>query len=122
MEHLKPKRTPSLQSYAVGFALSILLTLVAFGLIYAHVVYDHTLFSHTTLLYAVVSLAVLQFVMQSVFFLHLSFKREVRANVVTYFFMVFMVLFIAVGSIWIMHNLNANMSPEQMSTYLHKEN
>jgi cytochrome o ubiquinol oxidase subunit IV len=122
MENLHPHRVPSFQSYAFGFALSILLTTVAFGLAHAHVTYDHGLLSHSFLLYTIAGLATLQFIVQSIFFLHISLKREARPNFVTYFFMISMVLFIAIGSIWIMHNLNANMSPEQMAQYLHKEN
>jgi cytochrome o ubiquinol oxidase subunit IV len=122
MEHLLPKRVPSVQSYSVGFALSILLTLTAFGLAYAHVSYDHQILSQNVLLYTVVALAILQFIGQSIFFLHISLMREARPSFVTYCFMVSMVIFIAGGSVWIMHNLNANMSPEQMAQYLYKEN
>lgn len=113
---------PTLKSYATGYAFSILITLVAFGLAYAHINSDHELFSHHFLVFAVVSLAIVQLYVQAIFFLHLSLHPEGRYNLVSFIFTIFTVLFIGIGSLWIMHNLNYNMTPEQIDAYLHKEN
>jgi len=115
------KNTPTLQGYIVGYALSILLTLFIFGLTYIHISSDHETISHPVLHAAIAITAIIQLIVQSIFFLHLSQRREERSKLITFGFMVSIVILIAGGSIWILNNLNKNMSPEQISQYLNNE-
>lgn len=103
-------------SYVVGFVLSIITTLLAYFFVV------NKLFSAETLVYVVLAIAVVQLVVQLVFFLHLG--RGNRWKLITFLFAVLVVLIVVVGSLWIMHNLDYNMiqmTPDQMIQYM-KEN
>ncbi len=121
MEHHE-ERIPSITSYLTGYIASLVLTLAAFGLAYMHVDSGHLRISHDILVSLIVGLASMQLVVQAVFFLHLSKHPNSRDNLVAFIVTVFMVLFIALGSLWIMNNLNYNMTPQEVGAYLHKEN
>jgi cytochrome o ubiquinol oxidase operon protein cyoD len=57
---------------------------------------------------------------QVVFFLHIG--RGTHWKATSFFFMLFVVAIVVVGSIWIMNNLNYNMmdmSPNEMKQYMH---
>jgi cytochrome o ubiquinol oxidase operon protein cyoD len=103
----------SLLSYSVGFGLSIVLTLVAFGLVEAH----HRL-STTTIMTIIVGLALVQFMVQLFFFLHLGRETRPRWKLAVFYFMIGVVLILVLGSLWIMANLNYRMTPDQMNNYL----
>jgi cytochrome o ubiquinol oxidase subunit IV len=120
-EHHTP-RAPKLVSYLTGFALSILFTIVAFGLTHLHLQAEHQFISLDLLVPTITMLAVVQLFVQAVFFLHLTHRTEGRLNFVTFVFTIYTVAFIVIGSLWIMRNLDANMSPQQIDAYLHKEN
>jgi cytochrome o ubiquinol oxidase subunit IV len=115
------KNIPSLQTYIAGYALSLLMTLAIFGVTYIHLKSDHHLISHPVIHAAIAILAVLQLIVQTIFFLHLSLRKEDRSRLMTYVFTVYTVAFIGIGSIWILNNLNNNMSPQQVATYMHNE-
>lgn len=100
-------------SYIVGFFLSIVTTLIA----YLFVVND--VWPMQTLVYVVMGLAIVQLVIQAVFFLHIG--RGSRWKIITFAFAILVVLIVVVGSIWIMNNLNYNMmhmNREEMEIYL----
>lgn len=100
-------------SYVVGFVLSILTTLIAYLFVVNHV------WPMQTLIYVVMGLAVIQLIVQSVFFLHIG--RGSRWKLMTFIFALIFILIVVVGSIWIMNNLNYNMmdmTPAQMDTYM----
>ncbi|MDB5160229.1 MAG: cyoD [Candidatus Saccharibacteria bacterium] len=102
-------------SYVVGFVLSILTTLAAYLIVVKH------LWPMQTLVYIVLGVAVVQLVVQLVFFLHIG--RGSKWKFITFLFAILVVLIIVVGSIWIMNNLNYNMihmSPDQMQLYMHQ--
>lgn len=90
----------STKSYTIGYILSVALTLVAF------VIVNNKLVSGNSLVVALISLAVVQLWVQVTFFLHLGRDAKVRWNLMAFLFMLMVVLIIAVGSIWIMNNLN----------------
>ena len=103
-------------SYVVGFVLSILTTLAAYFVVVNH------LWPMEIRVYIILGIAVLQLVVQSVFFLHIG--RGSHWKLVTYLFAILVVLIVVVGTLWIMHNLDYNMmhmSPDQMVQYM-KEN
>lgn len=100
-------------SYFVGFGLSIATTLLAYFFVV------NKLWSKESLIYIVMGIAVVQLVVQLVFFLHLG--RGNRWKVITFAFAVLVVLIVVVGSLWIMQNLDYNMmtmSPEEMNQYM----
>jgi cytochrome o ubiquinol oxidase operon protein cyoD len=73
------------------------------------------------LVYIVLAIAVIQLVVQMVFFLHLG--RGSRWKALTFYFTLLIVAIIVVGTIWIMNNLNYNMmrmSPDEMKDYMNK--
>ncbi len=116
------QHVPSLWSYCTGFLLSISLTLAAFALAFFHIESGHAYFTHDFLVYSIIGLALIQLFAQAVFFLHLSRNDDSRHNLISFILTIFIVLFIVIGSLWIMHNLKSNMTHEQMDAYLHKEN
>ncbi len=102
-------------SYIVGFVLSLATTLLAYFFVVNHV------WPKETLIYIVMGIAVVQLVVQLVFFLHLG--RGNRWKLLTFWFAVLVVLVVVVGSLWIMNNLDYNMmqmSPEQMNQYMNQ--
>jgi cytochrome o ubiquinol oxidase operon protein cyoD len=68
--------------------------------------------------------ALMQFLVQSKFFLHLSGDEKPQWRKKSYVFTIFMLLIIVIGSLWIMMNLNYNMgmSREQMTEFMHAQN
>lgn len=111
-----------LRRYTIGFITSLVLTAAAYLLILKHTNNDHSSISHEVLITAVISLAIVQLLVQAVYFLGVGFSKEKRLNTVVFAFMLLIVLIIVIGSIWIMHNLNYNMmSPEAMDARMHHE-
>lgn len=106
-ERIEPKI--HLRGYVIGFLLSLALTLTAFVLVNNHVTSQHAVFSHAVLVPVLGLLAIMQFVVQSVFFLHVATERRPRWKLLGFLFMLLVVLILVVGSIWIMQNLNYNM-------------
>lgn len=90
----------SLKDYAIGFSASLLLTLVSFSLVITRVI------SGSTLVYTITGLALVQAIFQLLFFLHVGQEDKPRWETVVFWFMVLVLLIVAVGSLWIMHDLN----------------
>jgi len=89
------KDMPTLSGYIIGYLFSLLLTLGIFGLTYIHIASDHARISHPVMHAAIAMLAVIQLAVQSIFFLHLSRRDDQRSNLVTFIFMLFVVILIA---------------------------
>lgn len=103
----------TLGTYITGFVLSLLLTGTAYALVWGHVHSAHERFSHHFIIPVVLGLAVLQLLVQLVFFLHLSRQSKPRWNMLMLAF-AFIVIFIVVGgSVWIMDSLNYHMTMPQ---------
>lgn len=108
----------SYRKYIIGFVSSIVLTLTAYLLVTNKI-------GSTAVLVGVLSfLAVIQFLVQLVFFLHLGEERKPRWKLFVMLFMFVIAFLIIVGSIWIMNNLNYRMmaSPKQMEQYMRSQN
>jgi cytochrome o ubiquinol oxidase operon protein cyoD len=74
-----------------------------------------------TLIYILLGIAVLQLIVQLVFFLHIG--RGSRWKGITFAFAALIVIIVVVGTIWIMNNLDYNMmhmSPDMMLEYMLK--
>jgi cytochrome o ubiquinol oxidase subunit IV len=96
----------TLTSYLIGFALAIILTCISFFLVITRY------FSDQILLYTIVGLAILQGLVQLLLFLHVGQEAKPRWETLVFGFMVLVLLIIAIGSLWIMHDLNYRMMPE----------
>lgn len=99
----------TLTSYVTGFTLSLLLTAVPFLMVYYHTLHGLDLVA------AIVVFALLQLGIQLVYFLHLGRNSGSRWNNTAFAFMAIVVITIVIGSIWIMYNLNYNMTPAEIN-------
>ncbi|MDQ5982017.1 MAG: cytochrome o ubiquinol oxidase subunit [Patescibacteria group bacterium] len=100
--------------YVIGFVLSLVLTMTAYWVTVNGI-------DKTTLYLILAVLALVQMVVQLIFFLHLGEEARPRYKLATFLLMSFMLAIIVVGSIWIMDNMNynmANMSPNEKNDYM----
>jgi cytochrome o ubiquinol oxidase operon protein cyoD len=105
-----------LRSYIIGFVSSIVLTLISYLL-----VVNQSL-SRFKLISIIIGLALVQFTIQLIYFLHLGAERKPRWKFVVFSFMVSVVLILVIGSIWIMDNLNYHMlTGHELEQHLHTE-
>jgi cytochrome o ubiquinol oxidase operon protein cyoD len=100
-----------LGSYITGFVLSVLLTIAAYTSVTNQSLGNLTLG-------IIVGLAVAQLLVQLIFFMHLGRGRSARLNLVVFGFMLVVIGIVVIGSLWIMHNLDYNMMPEDMNDYM----
>lgn len=89
--------------YCTGFTLCLLMTIVAYV-----VVVDQLLTGNWTVAILVV-LAVLQVVLQLVFFLKLGHETGTKWRLVSFISMAIVLFIIVAGSVWIMYHLDYNM-------------
>lgn len=107
-----------ISAYIFGFALSLYLTLTAYWLTV------NDMFQPTTFMVAIMSLALLQFVIQVIFFLHIGEESKPRWNLTTLSFMLLIVAIVVLGSLWIMDNLSYHhgnshkATPEQTDQHI----
>jgi len=87
-----------MKSYTIGFVLSIILTIIPI------VVVVNDLLSTTATVVTILIMAILQFVVQLVFFMHLKEEGNPRYNLVSLVLGLVIVVTVVVGSIWIMLN------------------
>lgn len=93
----------SVKQYSIGFVLSIILTILPFGMVMSGG------FSKSTLL-AVVGLAgIVQIFVQLVFFLHMNASEEQRWNVIAFLYTILTLAILLIGSVWVMNYLHFNM-------------
>ncbi len=99
----------SFPGYLIGFLLSIYLTISA----YLVVVYDK--FSKNVAISMIIGLAITQFIVQAIFFLHVGKESKPKWNLIMFSFMVMVAAIVVIGSIWIMTNLDYHhgMSAEE---------
>lgn len=103
-----------LKTYVTGFVLSVVLTLGSYFLV-TSIGVD---WPHQVLIGIVLTLALIQLLVQLVFFLHLLHESKPRWNLmflIAFFSTVFLVV---VASIWIMQHLNHNMMPADIMKYV----
>jgi len=110
-----PRKQASLSGYINGFILSIIFT------VWAYVATTHHTWTHNKLIAALLVLASAQFLVQVFFFLHIGHETKPRWKLLLLVMMVIFVLILVLGSIWIMNNLNYRMTPDQMNTYMLKQ-
>ncbi|KAF6695653.1 cytochrome o ubiquinol oxidase subunit IV [Pseudomonas sp. EKM23D] len=93
----------SVRSYAIGFILSVILTLIPFGL----VMYP-TLPKSITLM-IVLAFAVIQVLVHLVYFLHLDRSEAQRENVIAFVFAGLVIVLLVGLSLWIMFSIHTYM-------------
>ncbi|MEJ8545551.1 cytochrome o ubiquinol oxidase subunit IV [Brevibacillus borstelensis] len=86
----------SLKSYVIGFILSIVLTIIPLVLVMNHML------EKTALVITIMVMAILQFIVQLFFFMHIREGEKPRYNVQTLILGLVIVFTIVAGSIWIM--------------------
>jgi len=86
----------SLKSYVVGFALSIVLTIVPLAVVLGGWL------DKTSTIVVILAMAVLQFAVQLLFFMHLREGENARWNILSLLLGVVILVTIVGGSIWIM--------------------
>lgn len=98
-------------TYIAGFVLSLVLTLVAYVLVVNQAIPNRDL-----LLGSVIGLAIVQFIVQVVFFLHLGREQRPRWNLVVFSFMLMVLFILVLGTLWIMDSLDYQMTtpPEEL--------
>jgi cytochrome o ubiquinol oxidase subunit IV len=99
----------SLNAYVTGFILSLGLTVLSFGAIMTDVL------PRELMLPVITFLAVVQLLVQLLFFLHLGAAPEQRNNTVIFLLTTLLIATVVGGSLWAMHNANVNMMPTQLS-------
>jgi cytochrome o ubiquinol oxidase operon protein cyoD len=105
----------SLGTYIGGFLASIALTLTAYLLATRGTADTNTLVA------LLAGLAIVQFLVQMVFFLHVGQERKPRWKLMVMWLMLAVVLILVGGSIWIMNDLNYRMTPQQQEQYLRSQ-
>lgn len=102
------------KSYAIGFISSIALTLIAYSLVVGGIL------AGWALIISLGALALIQCIIQLIFFLHLGQESRPRWRLGVFLFMLLIILIVVVGSVWIMHSLNTRMMPstQDMQKYM----
>lgn len=95
------------KSYAIGFVSSLLLTAASFCLVISDLLPRHFLIC------TLIALAVLQAIIQLIFFLHLGGDEEKpRWASYAFCFTALILIIIVIGSLWVMNDLNDRMMPD----------
>lgn len=112
-------------SYVAGFVISVALTLCAYFLVVDHAFLPVSVSLSSPWMIAIVIavIALIQFVAQLFFFMHLRLRTKPRWQLFTLLFMIMVVLILVIGSLWIMYSLNGRMqmTPDQVQTYMQNQ-
>lgn len=93
----------SVKEYIVGLILSVILTIIPFGLVMSGVL-------STPMTFAIILVcAIAQIFVQLIYFLHMNNSSEQIWNTTSAVFIVITVAILILGSVWIMQHLNHNM-------------
>lgn len=93
------------KDYAIGFALSLILTAIPFWLVMGNVLPPETT------RFVIMGFAAVQVVVQMIYFLHLNSKSEGGWNMMAAILTIILLVIVLSGSIWVMYHMNANMMP-----------
>jgi cytochrome o ubiquinol oxidase subunit IV len=102
----------TVQSYVMGFVLSLVFTLLPYYLVVHHTI------SGSALLMSILGFAVIQMLIQITFFLHLGRGPKPKWNLFFFVSTVGIILVVVGGSIIIINNLHYNMQPSDQVTKL----
>lgn len=94
--HEHAEQHGSIKAYIIGFVLSIILTIIPLFMVLNHMM------SKTALVVSILTAAVLQFVIQLFFFMHIRDGEGPRYNVMALVLGIVFVVTIVYGAVWIM--------------------
>jgi cytochrome o ubiquinol oxidase operon protein cyoD len=106
----------NLKTYTIGFVLSLIFTISSYLL-----VVNRGRARVTLIAGVIITLALTQFIVQLLYFLHLGKETKPRWKLYVFIMMIVIVLILVFGSIWIMNNLNYRMTPEQINNYMNSQ-
>lgn len=107
----------SFKHYIVGFLCSVALTLAAY------VLARYGVLNKPLMIVALSLLALMQFIVQLVFFLHIGKEFSPRLKLIVMLFMIMIVIILVGGSIWIMDNIDGRMmNPKLEVQYMNNQN
>lgn len=109
LQEIKKEWHGTLKAYVIGFISSLLLTLISFSLVITRPFANHFI------VYAIIGLAIIQAIVQLLFFLHLGQEAKPRWETFGFCFMVLVLAIVVVGSLWIMHDLNTRVMSMEMT-------
>ena len=93
----------TLKSYGTGFILSLILTVIPFGLVMSGTL------PRSAIIVGIFLAAVVQILVHMHYFLHLDTSSEQRWNVMAMAYTVLIIATLVGGSIWIMYNTHVRM-------------
>jgi cytochrome o ubiquinol oxidase operon protein cyoD len=105
----------TLTKYVIGFLASLALTMFAYALVSGRIL------TGDSLLLVIGGLALVQMIVQLFFFLHMADESRPRFRLVSFGFMLSILVIVVAGSLWIMYHLNYNMmgmSAAEKDTYM----
>jgi cytochrome o ubiquinol oxidase operon protein cyoD len=100
----------SVRNYVTGFVLSVILTGLPFGLVMSGAL------AASTAVPICVALGLMQIVVHLVYFLHMNGSSSRTWNGAAFVFTVVILAILVVGSLWVMHHMDANMMPGMMQS------
>lgn len=95
----------SYKAYAIGMLLSLLLTCMSFSLV---------VFQIASPLFPLFGLAIVQAIVQLIFFLHLGQEAHPRWETLSFYFMLLILFIVVLGTLWIIYDLNQRVMPHMM--------
>lgn len=113
LTEIKKEWHGSLKAYVIGFFVSLILTLISFSLVITKTL------SGYHLIYTIVGLALVQAIVQLLFFLHVGQEAKPRWETLVFYFMVLVLFIIAIGTLWIMSDLNDRVMSEMTKEMSH---
>lgn len=105
LSDIQKKWHGTVRSYTIGFIASLLLTTASFLLVITRPLPEHLL------IHSLIILALIQAAFQVIFFLHVGQEARPRWESISFYFMVVVLLIIALGSLWIIYDLNERVMP-----------
>ncbi len=113
LEEVKKEYHGTFKSYMTGFFGSLILTLVAFDLVYMKAL------DTPYITIVLVALALVQAVVQLLYFIKLGSEAKPRWETLMFYFMVLVLLVIAIGSLWVMFDLDNRLMKDMRTEMTH---
>jgi cytochrome o ubiquinol oxidase operon protein cyoD len=89
----------------IGFVLSFVLIIAAYRIV------THHHLSNGFLSMTICGVAIIQVLIQLIFFMHLGLESKPHWHSITFLFTLLVIILIIGGSLWIMNNINYNLMP-----------
>ena len=106
----------TLSTYLLGFALSLVLTALAFGLVLWQGALGSTL--QSVIVPLLIGLALVQLFVQLTLFLHMGDEEHPRWNLSALVLAVLIVLILVGGTLWIMQNLSHGQMQHEPNVFV----